>query len=51
MERVRSERGLDQRRLADLEDAYWNTANLSFDSLILALIIAVVLLVFLSIGL
>ncbi len=32
------------------EDAYWSTNNISFDSLILALVIAIFLLIFLSIG-
>lgn len=51
IEKVRKTRGLQRSEPDDIEDAYWNTRNLSFDSLILALVIALSLLIFISIGL
>ena len=51
MQRIQKRKQQKELLKEKIDDSYWNTINISFDSLIVALVIAIALLVFLSVAL
>lgn len=49
-DKTKAEKSANRSHPESMDDAYWSTSNLGFDSLIVALVIALTLLIFLSIG-